>query len=146
MKQLQNIIGFVPDLQPSIANVTPRTLFKTLRIVRGLDQTYDEIWKDYCEKFLLTKWLDRPLNWFSQGMLKRISIITGIFYHPHLLFMDEPLENLDQEGRILLEKILVELLQEDCTILITSHILSIEGFIKIEPKLINLEELMDHDP
>ena len=123
IKKINNLLGFVPDTQPNIPNVTPRKLLKTLRIMRRLDQIYDSKWMAYIERFQLTKWIDRPLNWFSQGMLKRIAIITGIFYDPKLLLMDEPLENLDIEGKVLLEIILQEMLNAGSTIIISSHIL-----------------------
>lgn len=141
---LDNQLGFVPDIQPSIPNVTPRKFFKTLRILRGLDQSYDKKWLEYCEKFQLMKWIDRPLNWFSQGMLKRISIITGIFHEPRLLFMDEPLENLDTEGKTLLEKLLQELLNKGCTIVISSHILKDDGFNTLKPKILFIEDLFQN--
>ncbi len=144
IQSLNNQLGFVPDTQPSIPNVTPRKLFRTLRIIRGLDQSYDKRWLEYCERFQLTKWIDRPLNWFSQGMLKRISLITGIFHDPKLLFMDEPLENLDSEGKALLEELLQELLKKGCTIVISSHILKDDGFNTLKPKMLFIEELFQN--
>ena len=142
----KNQIGYVPDTQPFIANITPKMLLKTLRIMRGIDQSYDQKWINYFERFQLTKWLDRPLNWFSQGMLKRISIITGIFYEPRLLLMDEPLENLDAEGKVLLEELLQGLLNVGSTIIISSHILKDDGFNTLKPKILFIEDLITNDP
>ena len=145
IKKINNLLGFVPDTQPNIPNVTPRKLLKTLRIMRRLDQIYDSKWMAYIERFQLTKWIDRPLNWFSQGMLKRIAIITGIFYDPKLLLMDEPLENLDIEGKVLLEIILQEMLNAGSTIIISSHILKDDGFSTLKPKILFIEDLITDD-
>lgn len=140
---LHNQLGFVPDIQPSIPNVTPRKFFRTLRILRGLDKSYDKKWLEYCENFQLAKWIDRPLNWFSQGMLKRISIVTGVFHEPKLLFMDEPLENLDTEGKTILDNLLQDLLNKGCTIVISSHILKDDGFNILKPQILFMENLFD---
>ena len=114
--------------------------------MRGKDQSYDQKWFIYIERFQLTKWLDRPLNWFSQGMLKRISKITGIFYEPRLLLMDEPLENLDAEGKVLQEELLQGLLNVGSTIIISSHILKDDGFNTLKPKILFIEDLITNDP
>ena len=145
IKEINNFIGFVPDTQPNLPNVTPRKLLKTLRIMRRLDEIYDMKWMAYIERFQFTKWIDRPLSWFSQGMLKRIAIITGIFYEPKLLLMDEPLENLDIVGKVLLEKILQEMLDAGSTILISSHILKDDGFSTLKPKILFIEDLINDD-
>ena len=42
--------------------------------------------------------LTKSLATFSSGMKQRVKLVTGFFTHSSLLFLDEPLSNLDDKG------------------------------------------------
>lgn len=67
--------------------------------------------------------LDKKVQEYSKGMIKKISIIRSIIFSPSLLILDEPLTCLDVET----QKKVIELLKhktQNSTIIISSHILS----------------------
>jgi len=57
---------------------------------------------------------------FSKGMRKRLAIARALVHNPSLLFLDEPTEGLDPEGRKAILDLLESLAQR-LTILLTSH-------------------------
>lgn len=60
----------------------------------------------------------------SLGMKQRIGIAMALLGDPALLILDEPINGLDTDGMRLMREILVDITQNDnCTILISSHLL-----------------------
>jgi ABC-2 type transport system ATP-binding protein len=60
----------------------------------------------------------------SSGNLQKLAIILAVCHHPHLLFLDEPVSDLDPIVRRKLLMFLLELMREDeATILVSSHVL-----------------------
>ncbi|MFT7617862.1 MAG: ABC-2 type transport system ATP-binding protein [Planctomycetota bacterium] len=66
----------------------------------------------------------RPVDGFSAGMKQRIKLAQALVHDPDLIFLDEPTNGLDPEGRILLLNVLKELHQkQNIRIIISSHLL-----------------------
>jgi len=73
----------------------------------------------------LTADAHRPVKQYSTGMKQRLSLAIALLAEPELLILDEPINGLDPNGimemRLLLQRINH---QQNCTILLSSHILS----------------------
>ncbi len=66
----------------------------------------------------------RPVDGFSAGMKQRIKLAQALVHDPDLIFLDEPTNGLDPEGRILLLNVLKELhKKQGIRIIISSHLL-----------------------
>ena len=60
----------------------------------------------------------------SLGMKQRIGIAMALLGNPALLILDEPINGLDTDGMRIMREVLVDIVQNNnCTILISSHIL-----------------------
>lgn len=64
---------------------------------------------------------DRPIKKFSRGMLQRIGLGQALIGKPKILFLDEPGSGMDPPGITLLREILLELKNENTTIVLNSH-------------------------
>ena len=61
---------------------------------------------------------------FSLGMKQRLGIVLVILNNPDFIILDEPINGLDPLGISEIRETLLQLQQENITILISSHILS----------------------
>ena len=89
---------------------------------------YDDAGRDsflgMCKKFGLPE--DKPIKEFSTGMKAKLRVLTALSHRSDLLIMDEPTAGLDVEARNEILDMLRDYLtgNEDCSILISSHISS----------------------
>lgn len=61
----------------------------------------------------------------SLGMKQRIGIAMALLGHPTLLVLDEPINGLDADGMRIMREVLVDITADhQCTVVISSHILS----------------------
>lgn len=81
-----------------------------------------------CRKFSLP--LDKKIKEFSTGMKRKLQVLAAISHGAKLLLLDEPTAGLDVVARDELLNLLREYIeQEECSILISSHISAdLEGF------------------
>ncbi|MBR3350578.1 MAG: ABC transporter ATP-binding protein [Erysipelotrichaceae bacterium] len=97
-------------------------------VIAILKNMYDDFDEDYfrhlCIRFDVP--LGKVIREFSTGMKAKIRVLSAISHRAKLLIMDEPTSDLDVEARNDILDILREYLKEneDCSILISSHISS----------------------
>jgi ABC-2 type transport system ATP-binding protein len=60
---------------------------------------------------------------FSGGMRRRVEIAKGLLNRPDLLLLDEPSTGLDPAARIDLWRLLGDIQKDNCTILLTTHLM-----------------------
>ena len=88
------------------------------------DGTDRESFLALCRRFGLPE--DKPIKEFSTGMKAKLRVLTALSHRSDLLVMDEPTAGLDIEARNEILDMLRDYLteNEDCSILISSHISS----------------------
>jgi len=64
-----------------------------------------------------------PIARFSKGMVQRLALAQSLLNDPELLVLDEPMEGLDLNARLLLHEIIEEQRSEGKTVLLVSHAL-----------------------
>jgi ABC-2 type transport system ATP-binding protein len=64
-----------------------------------------------------------PIARFSKGMIQRLALAQALLTEPDLLVLDEPMEGLDLNGRLLLQEILVQQRAAGKAVLVVSHAL-----------------------
>jgi ABC-type multidrug transport system ATPase subunit len=58
---------------------------------------------------------------FSTGMKKRLCVAKIVARPPRVLFLDEPYSGLDEEGIRMLNRFLLQLKTEGCTVFMVTH-------------------------
>ena len=105
------------------------TVKDVIDIMKNMYQDFNaDSFRKLCRKFDLP--MDKRIKDFSTGMKANLRVLTALSHKARLLIMDEPTSGLDVEARNeildMLRDYLVE--NEDCSILISSHISSdLEG-------------------
>ena len=72
---------------------------------------------------------DSPIETFSTGMKKKVSLAAAIIHKPKLIVLDEPLEGIDAVAASSIKESLTLMASRGATVLITSHVLdTVERF------------------
>lgn len=81
------------------------------------------------EFFDLVDKQDEPIEMFSTGMKKKISLAAAVIHKPQLIVLDEPLEGIDALASSAIKESLKLMASSGTTIIITSHVLdTVEKF------------------
>ncbi len=75
------------------------------------------------EQFDLSEAADKPAKEFSGGMRRRLDLAAALVAKPELLVLDEPTTGLDPRSRTDLWDVLVELVKDGATLLLTTQYL-----------------------
>ncbi|MCD7894465.1 MAG: ABC transporter ATP-binding protein [Erysipelotrichaceae bacterium] len=98
--------------------------------VKDIISILDNLYHDFDKEFFLNQIhqfqlpLKKKIKEFSNGMKAKLKIIIAISHHPQLLILDEPTAGLDVISRDEVLEILRDFMDENHTILISSHISS----------------------
>ena len=76
------------------------------------------------ERVGLANRADRPLRFFSKGMLQRIGLAQALINDPDLVILDEPMSGLDPIGRRDVRDLILDLKARGRTVFFSTHILS----------------------
>jgi ABC-2 type transport system ATP-binding protein len=75
------------------------------------------------ERFSLTDAADRKVSTYSGGMRRRLDIAMSLIGNPQVIFLDEPTNGLDPQGRIDVWQAVKELAAQGTTVLLTTQYL-----------------------
>jgi len=95
----------------------------------------NEIAMNYLRQFNLQEHYLKPIKAFSSGMKQRMKMMLAILNDPAVLFLDEPFSNLDEEGIMHFEKIILDFHNKGNLIFIASND---EREISIANKRVNI--------
>lgn len=71
----------------------------------------------------MTKWADRKNGTYSKGMRQRVGLAQSLVNEPEIVFLDEPTDGVDPEGRIQIRKLIERMRDEGRTVFVNSHLL-----------------------
>ena len=115
-------IGSFIEAPSFYANLTGRENLDVIRRILGLPK---ESVEDALELVGLTEFGDRLAKKYSLGMKQRIGLAGALLGKPPILILDEPTNGLDPSGIHEIRELVKSLPSlYDCTILISSHMLS----------------------
>jgi len=68
-------------------------------------------------------WGEKKLGTYSKGMRQRIGLAQALVNEPEIVFLDEPTDGVDPEGRIDIRKMIEGMKAEGRTVFVNSHLL-----------------------
>lgn len=110
------------------------------------------------ERVSMSAHAGRVIHGYSKGMRQRIRLAAALIHEPRLVVLDEPLNGLDPLGRIEMLQIFKTLAAENCSVVVSSHILhEIEnltrhmimlhrGRVLAEGEIGNIRSLIERQP
>jgi ABC-2 type transport system ATP-binding protein len=76
------------------------------------------------ERVGMSAWANKRVGAYSKGMKQRIGLAQALVNDPELLFLDEPTDGVDPEGRIEIRKLIESMREEGKTVFVNSHLLA----------------------
>ncbi|MCU4717990.1 ABC transporter ATP-binding protein [Halapricum hydrolyticum] len=87
-------IGILPEREDPPSFLTPREYLEFAAEIRGLEDAQDRI-GEWAAKLSFEDKLDTLATNLSEGERQRVMLAQAFFHEPSLVFIDEPLVNLD---------------------------------------------------
>lgn len=119
-------IGYLPEEPPLFDELTGR---EQLRHVAALHDIPADVARERIEqsldRFGLTDAADRRQEGYSTGMRKKVGLAQTIIHEPPVLFLDEPTAGLDPRAARTVKDLISDLADEETTVFLSSHILSV---------------------
>jgi len=106
-EKLHNHIGFV---SPYLVLYEEFSAWENLKIfakIRGISFDEKKVLY-YLDQFLLENRKDDLVKAYSSGMKQRLKFVFALLHSPDVLIFDEPTSNLDEEGKKVVYKIILE--------------------------------------
>ncbi len=79
--------------------------------------------RELLDRFTLADAADRPVKTYSGGMRRRLDLAGALVAAPPVLFLDEPTTGLDPRSRTDMWEVIVELVKQGTTLLLTTQYL-----------------------
>lgn len=118
-------VGFGPDTPPTYEDLTVEQFLRFIAHAYGMTIDLAEERIDFwLEQLWLTAKREVLVKHLSRGMRQRVTLARTFLPQPHVILLDEPLSGLDPAGRIELRRILGMLREQQCAMIVSSHILS----------------------
>ncbi|XP_045462662.1 phospholipid-transporting ATPase ABCA3-like isoform X2 [Harmonia axyridis] len=122
LKQVQKLIGYCPQFDALLDDLTAReslTMFCLLRGIRKVDCAY--IAEKLAKDFDFTKHLDKQVKELSGGNKRKLSTAIALIGDPPVLYLDEPTTGMDPATKRYLWNALCAVRDSGKCIVLTSH-------------------------
>ena len=121
--KIRSRIGFLPERPQFYEELTAKEcLYFYSSLNKPLSHSLKLRIEEGLKKLGLYEWRNKRLKTFSKGMLQKVGILQSLVHEPDLLILDEPFSGLDPESRFTVMELLEQMIQNGCSIFLSSHI------------------------
>jgi len=118
----QQRMGYLPEERGLYKRLKVKEQLVYLGTLKGLSKSEAREKADYwLDRFDASDWATMKTEELSKGMQQKIQFIATLLHDPSLLIFDEPFSGLDPINSELLRDIILDLREDDRTILFASH-------------------------
>lgn len=117
-------IGYCPEVDQFFDNMTGYEFVYWLCRYWGMkSRDARRASEESMERVRMTERMHDPIDEYSKGMRQRVKIAQALATQPPLLFLDEPMNGLDPQGREEMFALIRQLGQEGLSVVVSTHIL-----------------------
>lgn len=121
-KQVRSLVGVLPEKESPMSFLTPNEYFSFISDVRDMsDEKRDERVKELSEMLNIEDKLDKKNRNLSRGQQQKVMLISAFIHEPELVFIDEPLANLDPIIQNTVKEFLKKYNDDGNTIVLSTH-------------------------
>lgn len=118
-------VGYLPEHATFPEYLTGR---QVIEYSAGLAHISRRACKDRVDRLLdqvgMSEAASRTMRTYSKGMKQRIGLAQALVNDPEVVFLDEPTDGVDPEGRIDFKRMISALREEGRTVFVNSHLLA----------------------
>lgn len=124
--EVKRLVGYVPESPNIYEFLTGIEYLDFIGDIYGMqaDEKKQRI-TEYLKALQLEGREGDMINSYSDGMKKKISLISAFLHKPKLLILDEPLNALDPRSARIVKNFLAELKMQGVTTIMSTHVLEI---------------------
>uniref|UniRef100_T1J7T4 ATP-binding cassette sub-family A member 2 n=1 Tax=Strigamia maritima TaxID=126957 RepID=T1J7T4_STRMM len=122
LKKVQQYIGYCPQVDALYDELTARehlTLYSRLCGIRLSEEKKIVNWG--LTKLDLLQYADKPAGTYSGGNKRKLSTAIALIGGPPVIYLDEPTTGMDPYSRRFLWNLIIDLIKEGRSIVLTSH-------------------------
>ena len=124
--EVKRLVGYVPESPNIYEFLTGIEYLDFIADIYGVPTTEKkQRITEYLKALQLEGREGDMINSYSDGMKKKISLISAFFHKPKLLILDEPLNALDPRSARIVKEFLYELKTQGVTTIMSTHVLEI---------------------
>jgi sodium transport system ATP-binding protein len=117
-------LGVLPHASGLYPQLTARENIRFFGAMHGLDaQTINERVEVWVERLEMGEFIDRRTKGFSHGQKLKVALARALIHAPRNVILDEPTSGLDIGATRALRELILELRDQGCCVLFSSHIM-----------------------
>ena len=121
-KQTLRQVGYLPEHARFPSYLSGRQVIEYALNLSGVEVSRQRI-DELLTRVGMSHASERLLKTYSKGMVQRGGVAQALINDPRIVFLDEPTDGVDPEGRRAMRELLLELRNEGRTVFINSHLL-----------------------
>jgi len=137
-------VGILPEQETPPSFLTPREYFEFVGAVRGLDdETVTERAARWADRLGFAEKLDTVTTDLSRGQQQKVLFTAAFLHEPALVFIDEPLANLDPIVQERVKSFLVDYRERGNTVFLSTHHVGVAEEVCTRVGFVDRGELVD---
>ncbi|RZC40617.1 ABC tran and/or AAA 21 domain containing protein [Asbolus verrucosus] len=121
-KKVQKSIGFCPQVDPLLDDLTARETLKIFALIRGVPYNQcKRLGETLAQEFDFYKYLDKKVKELSGGNKRKLSAAIALIGEPPVVYLDEPTEGMDSATKRYFWTIISKLREHGKCIVLTSR-------------------------
>ncbi|XP_019867946.2 phospholipid-transporting ATPase ABCA3-like [Aethina tumida] len=122
LKEVQKYIGYCPQFDALLDDLTARESIKMFALLRGIpNKDCDALAENLARDFDFTKHLDKRVKQLSGGNKRKLSTSIALIGDPPVIYLDEPTTGMDPATKRYLWNALCKVRDSGKLIVLTSH-------------------------
>jgi len=117
-------VGIIPEREDPPSFMTPREYFEFVADIRGIEDQTPQV-KAWADRLGFREQLDTVNMDLSKGEKQKVMVTQAFLHAPELVFIDEPLTNLDPLVQERLKSFLQEYHDRGNTLFLSTHVMSL---------------------